>query len=106
VTANEKEQGWIEARAADRQSRAGSHGPTISDRIGEQITEAWKTFAQLDAQYAAETSDVVKMRAIDDTRKRVRGRILGLSQALAIIRLAPRQATSSDIKSVAEEFKP
>jgi hypothetical protein len=93
VTASEKEQGWIE-------------GPTISDRIGEQITEAWKTFAQLDAQYAAETSDVVKMRAIDDTRKRVRGRILGLSQALAIIRLAPRQATASDIKSVAEEFKP
>lgn len=69
----------------------GPAGPTITDRIAVQITEAWKRFLSADEPERA---------------AQFKGRVLGLAQAVAILRYAPNPPTAEQIQAVANEFKP
>lgn len=99
-------------RTAEREARQAPRGRTISDMIGEEIGKAWITFERNnvpwkigpDPDYAEDDWD----NALKITRRAStsRGRVLGLAQALAVIRLAPNTPTAEQIKNIAEEFKP
>lgn len=94
-------------RAADRENQAPTtHGPTIANRIEEQIVQAWTKIDRLQHDYDEQTSDVVEMRRLGDQIKTTRGRVFGLAQALAILRLAPNTPTTQQIKSIAGELRP
>lgn len=66
-------------------------GPTIADEIGAAIGGCWKVYG-----VAERTEQKVAAQ----------GRLLGLAQALAIIRTSPNKPTAAHVKAIAEEFKP
>lgn len=93
-------------RTADRIARQSTHGPTIANRIEREIVQAWAKIDQLREDWSNETSDVVEMRKIEAKIEQAKGRVVGLSQALAIIRLAPNTPTTQQIQSIAGELRP
>lgn len=63
-------------------------GQTITSRIGDAIKSAWEAYEN------------------PERTAQARGRVIGLAQALAIIRYAPATPTAEQVRDIAEEFRP
>lgn len=79
-------------------------GPTIADEIGAAITRSWEVYNGREEILNApgEGVDVADANRILTAQ----GRLLGLAQALAIIRTSPNKPTAAHVKAIAEEFRP
>lgn len=66
-------------------------GRSIIERLGEDLTKAWKVYDEKDEGEAG--------------RDVARGRVRGLAQAIAVMRAAPGRVTREMIEGVEGEFR-
>lgn len=65
-------------------------GPTLADKLGARISDAWQEYYRLEGA--------------DYSQTETRGVITGLALALGTIRYAPATPTPEQIEDIAQEF--
>lgn len=82
-------------------------GRSIVDLIGAEISRAWEAHEAQVSQTAKDSwADPSTWAAERGKARQLKGRILGLAQAVAIIRAAPNQPTPQQVIDITQEFYP